>query len=238
MMTPGTNVGNGRYRLVAAQGGRPHAQFWQGIDLVAGREVALTLVDPDGAFPEEFVHEILARTVRLKGVDMPGLARVVEVFYTGQFGVVVAEWIPGGNLDEIAGTAPSPAGVASAMQSLAAAADAAHRAGLVLSIDCLSRVRIGVDGHAVLAFPATMPDAAVAADLRGIGDAMCALLNREPRLPYLISTTIAGLRQENGGIASAATLLTLLRAATDNETPAGRVMAPLPPPPPGQYADF
>lgn len=198
----------------------------------------MTLVDPDGALPEEFVHEILARTIRLKGVDMPGLAPVNEVFYTGRFGVVVAEWIDGGSLEEIAATAPSAIGVASAMQSLAAAADAAHRAGLLLSVDCPARVRVGLDGHAALAFPATLPDATVAADLRGIGDAMRVLLNREPGLPYLVATTLAGLHQEDDGIASAATLLTLLRAATDDEVGGGRVMPPLPTPPPGQYAAF
>src|SRR3954468_2346227 len=115
-LAPGMGIGNGRYRLVTREGGGPQLQFWQGVDLATGQEVALTLVDPDGALPEEFVHEILARTVRLKGVDMPGLARVFEVFHTGRFGVVVAEWIHGGDLGEIAGTAPSPVGVASAMQ--------------------------------------------------------------------------------------------------------------------------
>lgn len=236
---PGTTVGNGRYRLVASHGERAYLQFWQAIDLATGHEVALTLVDPDHALPEEFVHEILARTVRLKGVDMPGVAAVLEVFYTGRFGVVVAEWIHGGGLAEIAGTAPSATGVASAMQSLAAAADAAHRAGLMLSIDDPSRLRIAVDGHAALAFPATMPDATVSADLRGIADAMSELLNGEDStLPFLVSTVISGLRQESGGIASAATLLALLQAATGGETGGGRVMPPLLPPPPGQYADF
>jgi putative peptidoglycan lipid II flippase len=236
---PGANIGNDRYRLLVRHGARPHLEFWQGIDLATGDEVALTLVDPDHALPEECVHEILARTVRLKGVDMPGLARVLEVLYTGRFGVVAAEWVYGGGLGEIASTTPSPIGVASAMQSLAAAADEAHRAGLLLSIDEPSRLRIAVDGHAVLAFPATMPEATVATDLRGIGDAMCMLLNGwDSGMPFLVSTTISGLRQESGGIASAATLLALLQAATGNETGGGRVMAPLPPPPPGQYADF
>ena len=238
MTTPGMTVGSGRYRLVAQHGARRHLQFWQGIDQATGHEVAMTLVDAEHVMPEEFVHEILARTVRLKGVDMPGLARVLEVLHTGQLGVVVAEWIRGGDLNEIALTGPSPVGVASAMQSLAAAADAAHRAGLMLSIDIPARVRIAVDGHAVLAFPATMPEATVASDLRGIGDAMCALFEDDSTLPFLVSTTIAGLRQENSEIANAATLLTLLRAATDNSLGGGRVMPPLPPPPPGHYADF
>ena len=84
---PGVIVGNGRYRLVAYHGDRPQLQFWQGIDLASGQEVALTLVDAEGALPEELVHEILASTVRLKGLDMPGIARVQEVLHTGRFGV-------------------------------------------------------------------------------------------------------------------------------------------------------
>ena len=59
-----------------------------------------------------------------------------------------------------ADTAPSPVGAVRAMQSLAAAADAAHRAGVALSIDHPSRVRVSIEGDVVLAYPATMPDAA------------------------------------------------------------------------------
>jgi putative peptidoglycan lipid II flippase len=245
-LASGASVGNGRYQLLllTPHGGRTHLQFWQGFDMASGQDVALTLVDPDCQLPEEFVHEILARTVRLKGIDMPGVAGVLEVFHTGRFGVVVSEWIHGGGIRQIAATAPSPTGVAGAMQSLAAATEAAHRAGLVMSIDCPSRLRIGVDGHAALAFPASMPDTTVASDLRGIGSAMCALLNldvrqaagNDPKIPFLISTTISGLLRDSGGIASAATLLTLLREATGNDAAAGRIMPPLAPPPSGSYA--
>ena len=248
----GASVGNGRYRLVTPQGGRPHLQFWHGIDMALRRDVALTLVDPDGELPQESVHEILARTVRLKGIDMPGIARVHQVLHTGRFGVVVADWIHGGGLHEIAETAPSPTGVAGAMQWLAAGMEAAHRAGLLLSIDDPSRVRISTEGRATLAFPATMPEADVASDLRGLGSAMCLLLEvddrrvaaRDHEIPFLISTTISGLRSGDGGIASAATALTLLREATANDAVTDidvegvRVMPPLPPPAPGRYAGF
>jgi hypothetical protein len=90
---PGRSVGGGRYRLVRPHGGRLQLQFWQGTDVASQQDVALTLVDPAGESPEEFVHEILARTVRLKGIDMPGVARVLEVFHARRFGVVVSEWI-------------------------------------------------------------------------------------------------------------------------------------------------
>ncbi|MGX9789172.1 protein kinase family protein [Mycobacterium sp. MMS18-G62] len=228
----------GRYRLLTRHGGRPQLQFWEALDLVSGQHAALTLVDPEGALPEEFVHEILARTVRLKGIDMPGIARLLDVFHTGSFGVVVCDWVHGGNLREVADTPPSAAGVASAMQSLAAATEVAHRAGLVLSIDDPDRVRIAVDGHAALAFPATMPEASTESDLRGIGQAMQALIGTRGEFPFLISTVMTGLLE--GGIASAATLVTLLRQATVDagaEQSAG-VMPPLEPPPPGYYAGF
>ena len=67
------------------------------------------------------------------------------------------------------------------MQSLAAAAEQAHRAGVSLSIDHPSRVRVSVEGDVALAFPATMPDATPEDDIRGIGAALYALLvNRWP----------------------------------------------------------
>src|SRR5215217_2909237 len=98
---PAAGVRVGRYRLIKLHGGRPQLQFWEALDIASGQHVALTLVDPDGALPEEFVHEILARTVRLKGIDMPGIARLLDVFHTGSFGVVVCEWIHGGGVREI-----------------------------------------------------------------------------------------------------------------------------------------
>jgi putative peptidoglycan lipid II flippase len=86
----------------------------------------------------------------------------------------------------------------------------------------------------------------VACDLRGIGSAMCVLLNlderqaagNDPKIPFLVSTTISGLLRESGGIASAATLVTLLREAIGYDAEAGRIMPPLPPPAPGRYAGF
>ena len=76
---------------------------------------------------------------------------------------------------------PSAVGAVRAMQTLAAAAEAAHHAGVALSIDHPSRVRVSIEGDVVLAFPATMPDATPEDDIRGIGAALYALLvNRWP----------------------------------------------------------
>jgi putative peptidoglycan lipid II flippase len=243
-LVPGARIAGGRYRLLVFHGGPPPLQFWQALDTALDRQVALTFVDPDGALPEDVLQEVLARTLRLSRIEKPGIARVLDVVHTGSGGLVVAEWIRGGSLQEVADTAPSPVGAVRAMQSLAAAADAAHRAGVALSIDHPSRVRVSIDGDVVLAYPATMPDANPQGDIRGIGAALYALLvNRWPLaesgvrsglapaerdstgqpveptvidrdIPFQISAVAVRSVQEDGGIRSASTLLNLLQQAT------------------------
>ena len=243
-LVPGARIAAGRYRLLVFHGGPPPLQFWQALDTALDRQVALTFVDPDGALPQHVLQEILARTLRLSRIEKPGIARVLDVVHTGTGGLVVAEWIRGGSLQEVADTAPSPVGAIRAMQSLAGAADAAHRAGVALSIDHPSRMRVSIDGDVVLAYPATMPDANPQDDIRGIGAALYALLvNRWPLaesgvrsglaaaerdssgqpvepavvdrdIPFQISAVAVRSVQEDGGIRSASTLLNLLQQAT------------------------
>lgn len=243
-LIPGATIGGGRYRLLVFHGGPPYLQFWQALDTALDRQVALTFVDPDATLPDEQVQEILSRTLKLSRLDMPGVARVLDVTSTGSGGLVVSEWIRGGSLPEVADTSPSPIGGARAIQSLAAAAEAAHRSGVALSIDHPSRVRVSIEGDVALAFPATLPDATPEDDIRGIGAALYALLiNRwplpesgvrsglapaeldaagqpiEPRavdrdIPFQISAAAARAVQEGGGIRSAPTLLNLLQQAT------------------------
>ncbi|OBI05368.1 murein biosynthesis integral membrane protein MurJ [Mycobacterium scrofulaceum] len=243
-LVPGARIAGGRYRLLVFHGGAPPLQFWQALDTALDRQVALTFVDPDGALPDDVLQEILSRTLRLSRIDKPGIARVLDVVHTGHGGLVVSEWVRGGSLQEVADTAPSPVGAVRAMQSLAAAADAAHRAGVALSIDHPSRVRVSIEGDVVLAYPATMPDANPQADIRGIGAALYALLvNRWPLtessvrsglapaerdsagqpvepmiidrgIPFQISAVAVRAVQEDGGIRSASTLLNLLQQAT------------------------
>jgi putative peptidoglycan lipid II flippase len=180
-LVPGASIAGGRYRLLVFHGGAPHLQFWQALDTALDRQVALTFVDPGGNLPPADLQEILSRTLRLSRVDKPGIARILDVVRSGGGGLVVAEWIRGGSLQEVANTSPSPIGAARAMQTLVAAAEAAHRAGVALSADHPSRVRVSIEGDVVLAFPATMPDATPEADIRGIGAALYALLvNRWP----------------------------------------------------------
>ena len=243
-LIPGATIAGGRYRLLVFHGGPPHLQFWHAMDTVLDRQVALTFIDPDAVLPDDELTEILSRTMRLSSINSTGVARVLDVARTGSGGLVVSEWIRGGSLAEVAETAPSAIGGARAVQSLAAAAEAAHRAGVALSIDHPGRIRVSIEGDVALAFPATLPSATPEDDIRGIGAALYALLvNRwplpesgvrsgmaaadrdpagepvEPRsmdraIPFQISAAAVRAVQENGGIRSAPTLLNLLQQAT------------------------
>jgi putative peptidoglycan lipid II flippase len=243
-LVPGASIARGRYRLLVFHGGAPHLQFWQALDTALNRQVALTFVDPDGTLSDEQVREILARTMRLSRLDKLGIARVLDVVHTGTGGLVVSEWVRGGSLQEVAATSPSAVGAARAVQTLAAAAESAHHAGVALSIDHPSRVRVSIEGDVVLAFPATIPDARPEDDIRGIGAALYALLvNRWPLpesgepsgmeqaplgpggqaeepsaidsdIPFQISAAATHSIHGDGGIRSAATLLNLLQQAT------------------------
>lgn len=237
---PGTVIADGRYRLLVFHGGPPGLQFWQALDTALDRQVALTFIDP-GTTPGQ-VRDVLDQTLKLSRIERPGLARVLDVTTHGAGGLVVAEWVRGGSLKEVAETRPSAVGAARAVQSLAAAADAAHRAGTALSIDHPSRIRVSIDGDVVLAFPATLPTASPTDDVRGVGASLYALLvDRwpltddgvpsgmraaettasgdpvEPRtlnsaIPFQISA--AAVRAVQGGISSTPTLLNLVQQAT------------------------
>ena len=243
-LVPGASIGNGRYRLLASHGGPDHLQFWQALDTALNRQVALTFVDPDGRLSPDEVQNILSRTLRLSRITMPGIARVLDVVRTDTGGLIVAEWIRGGSLQEVAFTSPSPVGGARAMLSIAAAAEHAHRAGVLLSIDHPSRVRVSIEGDVALAFPATMPGQTPEDDVRGIGAALYALLidrwplpesgqpsglvpaDRDPagnpiepktvanEIPFQISAAAARAVQNGGGITAASTLLNLMQQVT------------------------
>ena len=101
-LIPGAVIGGGRYRLLVFHGGPPTLQFWQALDTALDRQVALTFVDPDATLSDEQLQEILSGTLKLSRLDMPGVARVLDVANTGSGGLVVSEWIRGGSLAEVA----------------------------------------------------------------------------------------------------------------------------------------
>ena len=263
-LAPGATVANGRYRLLVFHGGPAGLQFWQALDTALDRQVALTFIDPERTMSGEQVDAILTRTQQLSRVQRPGLAHILDVTpIDNGGGLVVSEWIRGGSLKEVAATAPSAVGGARAIQSLAAAADEAHRAGVALSVDHPNRIRVSIDGDVALAFPATLADATPAQDLRGIGAALYALLvdrwplpetgtrsglmpaDRDPSgepvepralngaIPFPISSAAVRAVEPGGGISSAPTLLNLLQQATAQAERTQRV-EPLAPPAPGQ----
>ena len=243
-LMPGATIFDGRYRLLVFHGGPAGLQFWQALDIALDRQVALTFVAPEGELPADEVQEILSRTLRLSRIQTPGIARVLDVARIPSGGLIVSEWIRGGSLQEVANTSPSAIGGARATQSLAAAAETAHRSGVALSIDHPSRIRVSIEGHVALAFPATLSGATPEEDLRGIGAVLYALLvNRWPLpesglpsglapaefdaeghpkepttidtdIPFQISAASTRSVQPAGGIRSAATLLNLLQQAT------------------------
>ena len=240
-LTPGLSIAGGRYRLLVRHGATPTLQFWQAQDTSLERQVALTFIDVDQTMTEDQLTGVLSRTQRLSQIDMPGIARVLDVVRIGAGGLIVSEWVRGASLQEVAGTAPSPISAARAIKSLAAAAEAAHKAGVSLSLDQPARVRVSIDGDVTLAFPATMPEATPEDDIRGIGAALYALLvNRWPLpesgdggglapaavddtgkpvapdsvnsdIPFPISSAAAHAIQGDGGIRGASTLSNLLQ---------------------------
>lgn len=242
-LVPGATLAGGRFRLLTSHGGPPGLEFWQGIDTALDRQVALTVVNADRTLTTAEVQDILETTSQLSRINKPGIARVLDIADTPTGGLVVSEWLRGGSLKEVAHTRPSPIGGARAIQSLTAAAEAAHEAGVVLSIDHPGRIRVSMQGDVALAFPATLPGATPEDDIRGIGAALYALLvDRWPlpetgtlsgldpaeknsagdpvepsaldrQIPFQISA--AAIRSvQTDGIRSAPTLLNLLKQAT------------------------
>ncbi|MGI9163363.1 MAG: murein biosynthesis integral membrane protein MurJ [Mycobacterium sp.] len=243
-LVPGANIADGRYRLLVLHGGPAGLQFWQALDTALDRQVALTFIDPGGRLSDDQLEAILSETLKLGQIERPGLARVLDVTRIDTGGLVVAEWIRGGSLKEVADTSPSALGAARAVQSLAAAADEAHRVGVALSIDHPGRIRVSIGGDVAVAFPATLPDATREADVRGVGAALYALLVDRwplpesgtpsglrpatsaptgelmepqainPEIPFQISAAAVRAVQPGGGISTAPNLLHLLQQAT------------------------
>ncbi|GAB44143.1 hypothetical protein GOTRE_060_00510 [Gordonia terrae NBRC 100016] len=186
-LIPGAAVAGGRYRLLEQHGGTRGLQFWRAQDINLDREVALTFVDAEQLAPppergqaakmsDQGPQAVLSRTLRLGQINSDGVARVLDVVRGSSGGIVVAEWVPGSSLADVARSEPSPIGAARAVRSLAAAAEIAHRSGGALSIDHPDRIRISHDGNAVLAFPGTLAGDDKASDVRGLGAVLYALL--------------------------------------------------------------
>src|ERR1700739_3737318 len=78
-LVAGTTIAGGRIRLLICYGDAPHLQFWQAADTLTGQHLAVTVVDSENALPAATFDAILSDTASLRGIDSPGLARVIDV---------------------------------------------------------------------------------------------------------------------------------------------------------------
>lgn len=186
-----------RYRLHTRVGSdvAAGAEFWQAKDTVLQRDVAITLLHStvagsgalggdDAPTAAERAREMLDRALRSGNFEHSGCARLLDVLAPDApgipvhiLGAAVTEWVPGRSLAETVADAPLwPIEVARALQPLAAAAEAAHRHGLVLGCDQPQRIRMTVDGRVQLCFALPRPDLNPADDVRGLGAVLVTLL--------------------------------------------------------------
>lgn len=186
---PGATLGDGRYRLLSMAGGDPRgpAQFWRARDNSLGRDVALTVLVGDAADERTAARSrrTLERATHAAGFAHPGVSRTLDVLWPGHginprdgvLGIVVAEWTQGTDLLDLITEGPLPSGTASRLlETLAAAVEAAHHAGLVLGVDHPQRLRVTPEGKLRLAFPGPRAEVTAREDVRGLGAVLYLML--------------------------------------------------------------
>ncbi|TQM16127.1 protein kinase family protein [Pseudonocardia kunmingensis] len=183
-----------RYRLRTRVGTDPAAcaEFWRAEDTILRRDVAVTVLRrpaPGAVLDDDLTdvaraEQMVVRALRSGSFEHNGCARLLDVLTPGAstvpedvLGAAVTEWVPGRSLGEVvADGLIKPLAAARAVAPLAAAAEAAHRHGLVLGCDHPQRVRITPDGRAQLCFALPRSNVTPADDVRGLGAVLYTLL--------------------------------------------------------------
>jgi hypothetical protein len=186
-----------RYRLRTRVGTDPAAcaEFWRAEDTILRRDVAVTVLRrpaPGAVLSDDLTdvaraEQMVVRALRSGSFEHNGCARLLDVLTPGAasvpddvLGAAVTEWVPGRSLGEVvADGLIKPLAAARAVAPLAAAAEAAHRHGLVLGCDHPQRVRITPDGRAQLCFALPRWDVTPADDVRGLGAVLYTLLTSQ-----------------------------------------------------------
>jgi hypothetical protein len=148
--------------------------------------------------------EMMVKALRSGSFEHAGCARLLDVLAPGTggmpadvLGAAVTEWVPGRSLAEVvADGLTKPTAVARGVAPLAAAAEAAHRRGLVLGIDHPQRVRVTPEGKVQVGFALPRPSVTPADDVRGLGAVLYALLTAQ--------WPLSGVDAARAGLAAAA----------------------------------
>lgn len=142
----------GRYRLESSLGVGGMAEVYRASDDRLGRAVAVKVVLPIYAGSEEFRQRFLREARLVAALEHPNVVPIYDFGEEGGLPYLVMPLFEGGALSSRLDGAPlSPAQVARWLRDLAAALDAAHRAGVLHRDVKPSNVLIDKNGRALLA---------------------------------------------------------------------------------------